>query len=231
MDYISFQTYQYFDNGIQQVVFKFPEGPKWARGRRGYWTIVPKEFWDDTCWSGPFDTDSILNKWKLIEVFDVEDINYFEENSCTGEEIISSMNLGNRVFAYITSEFELAGLMRLGHIDNYIGPIIYIKLTTGGIQPESCYGVEVNTHSFITRPFTFGRGEWKEVSPSKAQTLWYTMLDWVLKKVALKNEPCPIKLNAETRGEYDWELISKGNVVATGQMCRDVIEFNKQFFD
>lgn len=245
IEYSTIETWRNFENGISQTQFRFPSGTYWAYDERGkeYWTIVSKEFFDNTKWSGPFGHAYIFDKWVAIYMRDIDHHKYFDYFSRSSKEMIDQLHLENRIFVFIKDSSICGGLVRFGEMDGLVGQATYIQLLSHGIQNDPLYGIYTDPKTNITQPDVFGTGKWLEVSQSKAYRVWCDMYGWVLDKLVFKDTPCPLMLNCNDAYEvwkcatlsslhstYDAKIIEEMDKSLMKAMIAQIANFAAQFF-
>lgn len=203
MDNIRYQhvdTYRNFENGCKQTRFTFPHGIRWVRKpfpNNEYWTIVPRSFYQNTKWDGPFNACQILDNYTHVSMYDIDHHPYFDEFKCTAREALDVLNLRNMVAIFIKESTEITGLAKFGDFDDIYGPITYIQLRKHGIAGGEMYGIYHDPRGHLASPDMFGNGKWVRVDSYKASRVWNSMYNWVTNKLNFIDEPCPMILNCD----------------------------------
>lgn len=204
IDYIEIETYRNFSNGIKQCRLKFPYGVQWSYTNGEYWTIVPKEFYGETEWAGPIDHEYMFDKWVVCIIRDIDPRPYFEEFGITPREMMETVGLEHRVFAFIKDSSQLGGLVRFGKMETFVGPATYIQLLSHGVVNDPQYGVYNVPNARPTQLDTFGHGKWVEVRSDRAYEIWSDLYGWVLDKLVFIDRPCPVMLDCNDAFEV-WQ--------------------------
>ena len=246
MEYITIETYRNFENGTKQTTYTFPRGILWAQTGTGdsveYWTIMPKEFYEKVNWGGELTREYILDKWVAIIVRCIDHHQYFDDFSITPAELMATMRLDTRIFAFIKDSSELGGLLRFGKMETFRGPATYIQLLSHGVVNDPQYGIYNDPNCRPSSPDTFGHGKWIEISSEKAYRIWADLYGWVLDKLVFIDRPCPVILNCNqayevwrdqfqvvpTKSKYSIDELDTSIMRA---MLGQIKVFADQFFD
>lgn len=224
IDYITIETYKNFANGIKQIRLELPLGIRWVHTDKDYWTIVSKEFYNETKWPSSIDHEYMLDQWVACVIRDIDPHPYFEEFSISAKEMMDEIDLEHRIFAFIKDSSQLGGLLKFGKMETFRGPATYIQLLSHGVVNEPQYGIYNNPNARPTQVDTFGHGKWIEISPNKAYRVWADMYSWVLDKLVFNDRPCPLMLDCNQAFEI-WK--AQAGYFSIDSKKFDVDEFDK----